>query len=99
MCPENCWNEPAGMCEKCAPDEREAAGKRAAQLRVERAQNAATADAPIALVTCPGCGVQARGGKFCEACGASFTATLCKHCKKPMNPSARFCGECGGTQT
>jgi len=99
VCPEHCWNESLGMCEKCAPDANEAAAKRAAQRRVEQAEQSAEQGAAVQSVTCHACGAQARGGKFCEACGASFTAPECKHCKAPLGAGARFCGSCGGAQT
>ena len=99
VCPEHCWNEPIGMCERCAPDANEAAAKRAARWGVERAEQAVVEGGDAKLVSCPACGAQARGGKFCEGCGAPFAAPQCKHCKKPLGVGARFCGECGGAQT
>ena len=99
VCPEHCWNEPIGMCEGCAPDANEAAAKRSAQRRVQQAEQAIDDGGEAKLVSCPACGVQARGGKFCEACGAAFSAPGCKHCSKPIGVGARFCGECGGSQT
>jgi hypothetical protein len=100
VCPEHCWNDGASMCEGCAPDATEAAAKHAAQRRVEQAvQKANTEDAAIApVVTCPACGAQARGAKFCEGCGAAFGAPSCRHCQQPISAGARFCGSCGGAQ-
>jgi hypothetical protein len=99
VCPEHCWNEPIGMCEKCAPDANEAAAKAVAQRQVQQAEQAVAAGGGARIVSCPACGVQSRGsGKFCEACGAPFAAPSCKHCSKPIGVGARFCGECGGAQ-
>ena len=99
VCPEHCWNAQAGMCEACAPDAHEAAGKRAAERRVEAA--VAQVDAGTAspgTASCPACGAQAGPGKFCESCGMSLDAQVCKHCKKPIRAGARFCAECGKPQ-
>jgi hypothetical protein len=100
VCPEHCWNERAGMCEGCAPDAHEAAGKRAAAMLAEDAVQRTAAGAPAGTVTCPSCGAQMRGaGKFCEECGVAVGQRKCKQCQADIGASARFCGACGGAQT
>jgi len=99
VCPEHCWNDPVGMCEACAPDAREAAGKQAAEQQLRAAVELARAGGPLAAVSCPTCAVQVRGGgKFCEACGSSLVQRTCKHCQAALSAGARFCGACGGAQ-
>lgn len=99
VCPENCWNELAGMCEGCAPDAQEHAAKLAAQQRVAAAQQRVAAGGSVSSVSCPTCGVQVgSAGKFCEACGSPLGQAQCRHCRAPVSASARFCGECGGAQ-
>jgi predicted amidophosphoribosyltransferase len=87
------------MCEGCAPDAQEAAGKRAAQIKVEHAVQRAAEGGAVASVTCATCGTQMRGaGKFCESCGSPVGQRQCKHCQAELSPGARFCGACGGAQ-
>jgi hypothetical protein len=100
VCPDTCWNEPAGLCEGCAPDAREQAGKRAAERKVEVAVARAAEGEEVATIACPTCGVQLRAAaKFCESCGVQLGATHCRHCQAVLSPGARFCGECGQAQT
>lgn len=97
VCPDHCWNESFGMCEACAPSAEEAAARRAAEHARDRAV-AAVNEAPPPLpspITCPACGVQVQGGKFCQACGTPLTARACASCGSALTPSARFCAECG----
>lgn len=99
VCPEHCWNDHAGMCERCAPAAAEAAAKHAAQRRVERAVADVDAGGEVGPVTCSLCGAQAHGGKFCQNCGGPLGALSCKGCQQPLSPSARFCGNCGTAQS
>jgi len=94
----HCWNEIAGLCEGCAPDADEAAAKAAADNRVQhRLSEVASSQATaVAMVTCPVCGKESGGGKFCMSCGGATTAKVaCKKCNAPLLATARFCGECG----
>ncbi|MCS6798962.1 MAG: SPFH domain-containing protein [Myxococcota bacterium] len=52
---------------------------------------------PTGPVTCPQCGHQQDGGKFCVACGASLAPKpkFCPACGAQGQPSAKFCAECG----
>lgn len=98
VCPDHCWNGAFGMCEGCAPSAQEAATKRAAEKARDRAVEAMdrhTVPPPLPAVTCPSCGVQTQGGKFCQDCGASLAARACGACGASIGPAARFCGECG----
>lgn len=98
VCPEHCWNEPFGLCEACAPSAQEAASKRAAERVRDRAVEAVERQAtppPLPMVTCPACGVQTHGGKFCQACGAGLGARSCAACGAALTPTAKFCGDCG----
>ncbi len=100
VCPEHCWNERAGMCEGCAPDAKEAAGKRAAAMHVEETVQRTAAGEAVGTVTCPSCGTQLRGAaRFCESCGCAVGQRKCRHCQAEIGGSARFCGACGGAQT
>jgi hypothetical protein len=97
VCPENCWNERYGMCEDCAPDEREAVARQSARLAVEHAVMRAAQDGggPASAVTCSVCGQQAHGDRFCEGCGSPLGMRSCPHCGQGLSPGARFCGGCG----
>lgn len=94
----HCWNGSVGLCEGCAPDASEAAAKEAARIAQQKQvaavqQQQATSHAAI---TCPVCGQESGGGKFCQSCGANVTASrACSGCKAPLQPTARFCGDCG----
>jgi hypothetical protein len=99
VCPEHCWNEQAGMCERCAPAPEEAAATRAATRRVDQAVARVEAGAEVAAVTCAVCGAQCRGGKFCESCGTAVGGTNCQKCGQAVPPSAHFCGSCGASQS
>lgn len=98
VCPEQCWNPHSGMCERCAPSADEAAAKQLARRRVEQAVADVEAGADASFVTCAVCGMQARGAKFCEQCGAPSGSGKCRQCTKSIPPNARFCGDCGAEQ-
>ncbi len=94
----HCWNESVGLCEGCAPDAAELAAKQAAAIASERrvAEVHAKGQASHALITCAVCNQEAGGGKFCQNCGSAVVATrTCSKCQQPLNPTAKFCGECG----
>jgi uncharacterized protein (UPF0212 family) len=98
VCPAFCWNGDAGMCERCAPDEREAAIKRRALRRAERELEQLDACADPGPASCPACGVQTRGAPFCHGCGLSLHSPRCVHCNEALAPEARYCGRCGRAQ-
>jgi len=108
VCPEVCWNAKRGLCEACAPDEREELAAAQAQatseqiLQKARETNLAdhvdmTKTATADTITCPQCGAQSSGGKFCSECGGALNIKIkCKSCGAENAASARFCPECGG---
>jgi len=93
----HCWNDSVGLCEGCAPDAHEHAAKEAAVIAREHEVVAVrTAGATShASITCPVCGEQAGGGKFCQACGTAVGQRSCKQCQAVLSTTAKFCGECG----
>jgi len=99
VCPQNCWNSSAGMCETCAPNAQEAGAKQSAKMKAEEAIKAAQGSglsANPALVTCPACQQQNQGGKFGANCGAFLSLSQnCVKCHAKLLPDARFCNECG----
>lgn len=99
VCPENCWNHTAGMCEGCAPNEQEAVAKKAANLKVDAAVKAIAEGGNIpvmAMVSCPTCSHQNQGGKFCTSCGGGLVADkVCKKCQTTLMLGAKFCAACG----
>lgn len=100
VCPETCWNAAVGMCEKCAPDEAEASAKEAARLRtakaVQDAADPAALKATPKMMSCPQCGEETGGGKFCAKCGASLISTRkCGDCGNALANDAKFCANCG----
>jgi hypothetical protein len=99
VCPAFCWNGDAGMCERCAPDEREAAIRRGMQRRIDRAlEDVEVGAAIVGPASCPACGVQARRAPFCHVCGLELRSPRCVHCDEVLAPDARYCGECGRAQ-
>lgn len=93
----HCWNESVGLCEGCAPDAHEASAKAAARIALEKKveQVHARQDTTANLASCPLCGQEAGGGKFCMSCGGPVGQKVCRGCKTQLAPTARFCGECG----
>jgi hypothetical protein len=104
VCREVCWNGERSLCTKCAPIlQREMAAQQAqiaveqsaAKLRARDQTEGVNFDA-TAVVSCPTCGVEAKGGKFCQACGGSLAPkSECSRCGTKMVPGAKFCPECG----
>jgi hypothetical protein len=107
VCPDVCWNHARGLCESCAPDEKETLAAAQAQATSEQIfqkaretnltghiemNQKATAEAPL----CPSCGAKTTGSKFCPECGGPLATTLsCKRCGAKNPASASFCPECG----
>jgi Double zinc ribbon len=94
VCPEVCWNSPAGLCEGCAPnlEEEMAAAHAQAKADAARAQlreRAAKTDyvgnidmSAKAVLAAPGTAAASR----CTACGGGLAA------------GARFCPQCGAAR-
>jgi hypothetical protein len=57
----------------------------------------APARGPLQQVACPLCRQPGIAGKFCQNCGARLPMVdlVCPHCSQPVEPTARFCPECG----
>ena len=56
----------------------------------------AGATAPQSAVTCPSCGAQTTGGKFCPECGKPLQVKLtCPSCGAQPEGTPKFCPECG----
>lgn len=66
---------------------------------VNGAGQSATGDAvPETDATpCPHCGTPG-SGNFCPACGGSRTAVGCRICGTPLEPTDRFCTQCGAAR-
>lgn len=96
VCPQNCFNDEAGLCEGCAPNAVEEGAQAAAQKRAATARTQAAQTGQGQVVLCPICGTQQKAGKFCTSCGNSMAAaSVCKKCRTPLDPQAKFCGNCG----
>lgn len=103
---DRCWSVDSGLCRDCAPDiasevqvARHSGTLEAATTQARNA-GAALADnwdvtTPHQL-TCPACGAEAHGGKFCPQCGHALSApTNCAGCHAELPGNSRFCPECG----
>lgn len=111
VCPEVCWNSERGLCEGCAPDEREEIAAAQAQATSEQIHAKAretnlighvdmTKKATAAAPVCAQCGAKLKGGKFCAECGAPLVAKIkCSRCGIENEPGALFCPECGNKMT
>jgi hypothetical protein len=106
-CKQICWNTERGLCVTCAPKlDQEIAGMQAsAQVNqinqkiqgVDWTKNVNYRDQGTG--TCPSCGQESGGGKFCQGCGHGLAAAegarkFCGNCGSPST-GARFCAECG----
>jgi membrane protease subunit (stomatin/prohibitin family) len=63
----------------------------------QRAQGSAASPMQASMVTCPKCGAQTGGGKFCSNCGQALApaAAKCSSCGTELSPGAKFCPGCG----
>jgi double zinc ribbon protein len=107
VCPEACWNQARGLCESCAPDEKETLAAAQAQVVSDQIYQKARetnlvghidmnqkASAESSL--CPACGAKTTGSKFCPECGGPLASTVsCKKCGAKNPASASFCPDCG----
>jgi hypothetical protein len=105
VCPEVCWNAPAGLCDACAPrfDQEMAAAQAHAKVDAARDQlreKAAKIDyvseidmAAKAVLAAPASGA----GRVCGGCGASMAAGahFCAQCGREGSPSG--CPACGAS--
>jgi hypothetical protein len=103
VCKEVCWNAEVGQCAQCSPKVHQEIASLRTQATIQQAQaklsqmdQTAGLDLKTkAMGTCPSCGQDGGGGKFCANCGSPLTAAACQHCNAPLKPGARFCNECG----
>ncbi len=105
VCKEVCWNREAGLCANCAPKVEHEIGAIQSEARIQQMREKAqtidyTKDINLrdaAVPTCPHCGVETQGGKFCPECGKplSLRTAECSRCGTPLKEGARFCAECG----
>lgn len=104
VCPEVCWNLGRGLCESCAPDERETVSAAQAQALVSQIHDKARSTDLAAHVdmkqpataACPHCGAATKGGKFCPECGKTLASKVtCPACSASVDAGVKFCPECG----
>lgn len=104
---EDCWNKERGLCKDCAPDMQE----ELSSIQVEAAIHDAREKAfnvdfvkeeqfkETIVGTCPHCGAQSGGGKFCSSCGKPLVSEkFCGGCGAKLKADAKFCPSCGAKQ-
>ena len=98
---DQCLNEEAGLCVKCAP---RADVMVARQYADAQGRNIAAAgkDAQVwhgsieqKTTMCPTCGKPAGSGNFCNNCGGSLQMRTCPTCAAPQSLAVSFCSSCG----
>jgi len=98
---DQCWNEDAGLCTKCAPRQEVYVAQAHAQAmkrNIDTAGQTATVwqdKIENKITICPTCGKPAGTGKFCNNCGASMSLKECLKCGAKNAPTVRFCNNCG----
>lgn len=113
VCPDVCWNHQAGLCEGCAPDEREELAAQQALATQEqihtktRAQDYTTGLDFLnrtGVLQCPNCQATLNANqKFCPECGTTNAAAqqkekFCGTCGEQVKPGQKFCASCGASQ-
>ncbi|AIZ57218.1 double zinc ribbon [Candidatus Methanoplasma termitum] len=98
---DQCWNEDATLCTKCAPRTEVYVAKvhaDATRRNIDEAgKDAKVWEGKIESKTtmCPTCGKPAGSGKFCNNCGANLELKTCPKCGAKNAQSVRFCNNCG----
>jgi hypothetical protein len=98
---DQCWNEDAGLCTKCAPRQEiyvAQAHAKAMQRNIDEAGKEATVwqgTIESKVTICPFCGKPAGSGKFCNNCGASMEMKECPKCGAKNALTVKFCNNCG----
>ena len=98
---DQCWNEDAGLCTKCAPRQEiyvAQAHAKAMQRNIDEAGKEATVwqgEIESKVTICPVCGKPAGSGKFCNNCGASMEMKECPKCGAKNALTVKFCNNCG----
>ncbi|WP_045687280.1 zinc ribbon domain-containing protein [Hymenobacter sp. AT01-02] len=79
VCPTVCWNHTAGLCESCAPDEHEELAAQQRQAAREQIQT------------------KTRQHDYTSQLDFLGTGTIvhCKSCQNKLEPSQKFCPQCG----
>ncbi|MDJ1470630.1 zinc ribbon domain-containing protein [Xanthocytophaga flava] len=100
VCPDVCWNHSAGLCEECAPDEKEELAAQQAKATSEqiyqktREQNYTehiNFKEKTAVMQCTSCNTKLTSAdKFCPGCGAPNSLA-----RPQAENQSRFCSECG----
>jgi hypothetical protein len=102
---DQCWNEDATLCTKCAPRQEVAVAQAhasAMKRNIDDAGSKATVwQGKIESKTtmCPSCGKPAGAGKFCNNCGGSMDQKECPKCGAKNATAVRFCNNCGENLT
>jgi len=98
---DQCLNEEAGLCVRCAPRQNVVVAQENASAAVRNIR-AAGQDAQVwhgsieqTTTVCPTCGKPAGGGKFCNNCGTSLQLRTCPRCQAPQPLGVSFCNSCG----
>jgi hypothetical protein len=111
VCPEVCWNESAGLCEACAPDEAEELAAQQAlataeQIHTQVREQDLTGHLDLkkrsGLNVCRECGRKNPAqSKFCCGCGQALPqpsrAAFCGQCGHKISDE-KFCPQCGSPQ-
>lgn len=96
VCPKECFNSRANLCQGCAPlTEAEKAALQAEERRKSSSKTAEPADAPR---ICPHCGKSNQVATFCADCGKKVVQDIfCSSCgaKWSTEKKMKYCPRCG----
>lgn len=96
VCPKECFNSRANLCQGCAPlTEAEKAALQAEERRKSSSKTAEPADAPR---ICPHCGKSNPVATFCADCGKKVVQDIfCSSCgvKWSTEKKMKYCPRCG----
>lgn len=95
VCPEVCWNGKANLCEGCAPNLQEEISAVQAQAKTDVMRGQVH---ELAAKQNYAEGVDVSKDNYIAAPSIEERASstpVCGHCGADVNPSAKFCGQCG----
>lgn len=105
VCGKVCFNEKAGLCERCAPDmDEEVAAAQAEAARLQALERAREVDwmkcrdlEEVTGISCKSCGAKVGSAKYCPECGVStaLARRQCVDCGTQAEGAGKFCPECG----
>jgi len=105
ICKEVCWNQEVGMCVNCAPKKEGEIEFAKSEAFVQQVREKAMATDFVSdvnlqqkrVVTCPSCGTNTGGAKFCPNCGYNLVPQeqFCTECGSKVPSGAKFCPSCG----